>query len=185
MKRTLSFGTWMFILALGVVVLTATLARLGNSRSPEPLVTGSQNFQVDATGTLPDLTSATFASGDALTGLGADWTFIQQEEYSADVTSTLPGIRPARRTLVKELAGTTELMIEEAVLLGQGEFVQTLKEQTTLGGREVYLLNESPHRYLVLVGKTSALLIEYSDHRAWKDPLPPAVASYVATVRVP
>lgn len=137
----------------------------------------------------PQLQSAKFATGDALAGIGADWTFVEQQVLAGDGTSPVAGTTLQRHTRLKQ--GTTEesqLLIDEMRIEQKASFEKAVASyaRISLAGRDGYLVpNTSGGDSLLLVGPSNAILLTAIPQPDWKQALSPALAAYIATVNIP
>lgn len=140
---------------------------------------------------MPDLTSAAFPEGDALAGLGADWTYLRQTAFQDRSSAAMPGTSSTRQSVIKAVGKETQLLLEEANIIDRVRLDVALKEQevakTEVAGRGGYLVPTADlagGTGLLLVGTSTTLLIQDATSAAWPRTVLPEVLSYIATVRV-
>lgn len=185
----------LFLVAAGLVLVSAIAARvlipptirMRISQEEYRLMEASVQKKHDEAG--PQLQSAKFATGDALAGIGADWTFVEQNVLSGTETPTIPGTKPQRHTRLKQGDDAqVQLVIDEAGKGDAAAFAKTLKGYTalSLAGREGYLVpNSSGGDSFLLVGSTNIVLLTAVPQIDWKQPLSAPLAAYIATVNIP
>ena len=194
MKTPVPFSVSIVGLSLLLVVVSALAVRSSAPRTVEisgtsATTTISQTAEPSiaaATTTIPDFASAAFPDGDALKGLGADWTFIDQT--TTDSTSTvmgLPGLYQTRVSEVKVNGKDIALLLAEASILDQKKLTAALKQkpvkQATIAGRKGYFLSNG----FFLVGSSTTMFIKDDIAKTWPTTLSAEVLSYIGTVRVP
>ncbi len=179
------------ILVLSLVALVVVAVALGavSKRSSQ----GAQRFsEVVATSSVPAFTSTSFPAGDALLGLGPEWTFLRQEELSEKDGAWLPGTVPTRQSVVKLTTGQVQMFLVESRIQDQAALDMALADasikRATVGGRDGYLVSLGDAQGSVafaLVGPTTVLLIQDGLVANWpKDPVP-EVVSFVASLHLP
>ena len=184
----------LFLLGLLLVFLGAIALRA----TPRPMAYVStetdqgQPAEDAATSTVPDLTSASFPKGDALAGLGADWTYVRQTVLSEKSGSAFPGTFSTRESVIHEIGTKTDLVLEEGNIIDNAALQKGLQSKTVtktqIAGRDAYLVpiaSITGGTGLLLVGDTTTLQIQYSQSAEWPKQLDQAVLSYIATARLP
>lgn len=155
--------------------------------------TNTQSTVKIETAGLPEPTSARFASGDALQGLGANWTFLKQEDQRMLSMSFVAGTAPGRESVVQLVSNPkVSLTLEESYINDQKKLDAALAEKdvkkVTVAKREGYIVpmgSLAGGTALVLTGSTTILIIQDTNTELWPEELDPEVATYIATARVP
>lgn len=194
MKKLHLTNSHIIFLAAVCVIVAATVAIriLPVQRTDKSSDAGIQVPKSVPTG-LPEPTSAKFASGDALQGLGANWTFLKQEDQRMLSMSFIAGTAPGRESVV-QLVGNPKvsLTLEESYINDQKKLDAALAEKdvkkVTVAGREGYIVpmgSLAGGTALVLKGSTTILIIQDTNTELWPEELDTEVATYIATARVP
>lgn len=187
----------LFFIGAGALVLVAAMA-LRSASGPRPSPgSGSGAVSTTSESAVPAFTSARFADGDALSGLGPEWTYLWQKELGATDGSGIAGTTPKRQSLVKRSGQSALLLLTELEIADQTKLDKALRDTTvsatTVAGRDGYLIpiaSLTGGTALLLKGATSVLLIEYGEETygnmlPWPATIPSDVESYVASVRIP
>jgi hypothetical protein len=176
----------LFLLGLVLAAVAALAVRVTPQRVPSP-----SEGRV-ATSSVPDLTSSAFSEGDALVGLGADWTYISQTSFYGKSAAAINGISPFRQSVIKAVGKSTQLIIEENTMNDRKILDASLASKSVIkisvSGREAYLVplvDMAGGTGLLLVGDKTALLLQDAVSADWPKTLEPEILSYIATVRVP
>lgn len=142
--------------------------------------------------TIPAFTSATVYDGDALKGLGPEWTFLRQTDLSEKSATSFAGTAPRRESVVKLVGKQVQLVLTELNVIDPKALRASITSQaltgTTIAGREGYVVSVpglTGGTGFVLIGSTTALLFQDANVAQWPSELDPAVMSYIAAVRVP
>lgn len=141
---------------------------------------------------VPAFTSAAFTSGDALKGLGPEWTYVRQSTLSPNMVGLIAGTAPTRETVVKLIGKDVGYFFEEADIQDPKVLDAALK------GKDVHAVNIAERDgYLIpmgdiaggtgflLKGATSILVIQDVNAATWPSELPSELLSYIHTVHVP
>ena len=142
---------------------------------------------------LPEPTSAYFAGGDVLRGLGANWTFVSQQDQKMLSMSYISGTAPDRESVVRLIKnGKIGLVIEESRIVNRKMLDEALKskdvKQTKAAGKTGYLVpmgGLEGGTALLLAGTSTVLLLQDADAANWPKELNPEVEMFVRTVNVP
>lgn len=142
---------------------------------------------------LPQPTSATFSNGDSLRGLGANWTFISQQDQKMLSMSYIAGTAPDRESVVRLIANNKiGLVIQESRIVDRKMLDQALAskdvKKKTVAGKVGYLApmgGLAGGTALVLTGSSTVLILQDADAANWPDELNSEVEMYVRTVNVP
>ncbi len=201
MKTPTSFSASIFGLSIILVLVTSIGIRLGLPRvsstppqniAGEPAQNALQPTEEASTSTIPDLTSAAFPDGDALKGLGADWTFVRQEDVSNKASNGLSGTRVMRESVISAVGKTTQLLLTESDIIDRKMLDAAVKakdvKKVIISGRDGYLvpsLDKNGGTGFLLVGTNTTLLIQDSASASWPKALDAAVLTYIATVHIP
>lgn len=142
---------------------------------------------------LPEPTSAAFAGGDVLRGIGANWTFVSQRDQKALSLSYIAGTAPERETVVRLIAdGKVGLTIQESRIADRGMLDEALRSEdvkrTTVAGKTGYLVpmgGLAGGSALLLAGTSTVLILQDAEAADWPAEPHPEVEMYVRTVSVP
>ena len=187
MSRSRSSSILLFVLAFALVLVGMASVRLMRSRAPR-----STTQRVAATSSAPALTSASFLYGDALAGLGADWTFVRQTELDGGSAAQVEGVSSTRQSVIKAIQSGATLVLEEANIRDQAKLDRSLKSTAvkplTIAGRAGYLvpvISIAGGNGFFLMGSSTTLLVQDADSASWPQTLSSEELSYIASVRVP
>lgn len=199
MKTPHSFSATMLGLCAILVLVSAVGIRLATPRVAPAAeqegasTTGSATETVVGTtaSTVPDLTSAAYPDGDALKGLGADWTFVSQRTITEKSAAALPGTNATRESVIKIVGKETQLLLIESDIADQKKLDVALKaknvKKLTIAKRNGYVVPANGiagGTGFLLVGKNTTLLLQDSASAVWPKSLEPEILSYIATVNV-
>jgi len=183
MKKTALILSLAFVLVLAALVSLKFSAPKDNRAKPTSR-DAAQDLRV------PEFTSATFNDGDALAGLGANWTYLRQTAVEPKAAPDLDGTKPTRESVAKLLAKPVELILNEAQITDAKKLATALKpyKKTTVAGRDGYLIPAADlagGTQFALVGTSTVLLIQGGTTAVWPEKLDPEVTIFIQTVRVP
>lgn len=184
----------MFIGTAALIVVTALSLRFAvpsAENNQEPTKSAAPISQ-----SIPAFTSASFETGDALSSLGPEWTFVRQSETQGKTASTLSGMMPTRETLV-HLSGKqtvmliTELKVTDATAMKKAVTTASI-QPLTIVGRSGYLVpvpSLTGGSAFLLTGTSTALMLEYGEDRngpltQWPKDVPEAIQSYISVVKM-
>lgn len=171
-----------------LLVLASALAI--RSSAPAPSVSSSSplsasSVQDATTSTIPAFTSASYSDGDALKGLGPEWTVVEQHDFPKGTVGTMAGFTASRTTVVSLLATSTRLSVTEEALMDPPAFAAAVKkdklQKIQIAGRDGYLIGGG----FLLVGERTAVFFQQKDSSVWPTHPAAEVLAYIATVRVP
>lgn len=182
----------LFLLGVVLVIVAAVAMRVAKQSWVENTLPDTTQT---ATSSVPDFTSATFTTGDALASVGPEWTFVRQtpEEQSASAPA---GTVSKRESVIQSVEHSSlTLLLEEGSIRDRNALNAFLDERvkaksytkTTIAGREGYLVTVADimnSKALLLIGDRTYLLIKRSAAE-WPTELEPEVSSYIGSVRVP
>jgi len=142
---------------------------------------------------LPQPTSAAFVGGDALRGLGSNWTFVSQRDQMMLSMSYFAGTAPQRESVVRLIKdGRVGLVIQESRIVDRKMLDAALKSQdfkeTKVAGKSGYIIpmgGLEGGSALLLTGESTVLILQDPETANWPDGLHPEVEMYVRTVNVP
>jgi hypothetical protein len=142
---------------------------------------------------LPQPTSAAFVGGDALRGLGSNWTFVSQQDQMMLSMSYIAGTAPQRESVVRLIKdGKVGLVIQESRIIDQKMLDAVLKskdaKEVKVAGKVGYIIpmgGLDGGNALLLAGPTTVLILQDAETANWPDELNPEVEMYVRTVNVP
>ncbi len=141
--------------------------------------------------TLPAFTSARFENGDPLKSLGPEWTFERQSEMSARDAAPLNGIVAQRQSVVKVVGKQTELMLTEFNIVDKAILRASLAKKSVtkiaIAGRDGFIVpvpGLEGGTGFIIVGETTALLMEDGQSALWPQTSAPEILSYIANVSV-
>ena len=84
------------------------------SQIPAPVPVKTTPVTTTAPVGVPEFTSAAFETGDALAGLGPEWTFLRQDALSGVADAKIPkGTSGIRETLVKLSSASSTMLLTE------------------------------------------------------------------------
>lgn len=180
MKKTVSILVLSLVLALAALVM----AERNVPKNSQQTGMNVQELKV------PEFTSAAFQSGDALSGLGANWTFLRQNEVGDSEKTDLDGTVLTRESVVKLAGKPIQLILSEAQIIDAGKLVKALKEfeTKTVAGRTGYILPAADlagGTQFALVGTSTVLLVQDANAAQWPEQLDPEVSMYIQTALVP
>lgn len=199
MKNPLSHSASIFGLSAILVLVTSIGIRLGQLNAPAPSEedttstgqTATLPTEETTTSTIPDLTSAAFTDGDALKGLGTDWTFVRQDDISGQ-KPILSGTVVKRESVVKAVNKETQLVLTESDIVDQKKLDAALTakgiKKFVIAGRDGYIIptgEKTKGTGFLLVGTNTTLLITDAASATWPSALEAAVLTYIATVHTP
>lgn len=184
----------LFALAGGLILVSAIAARIlipptiHMRISQDELRLMEQAVERNRNARGPQLESAKFTTGDALAGIGANWTFLEQSVLTGAEPARIPGTVPSRQSRLKHGDNVLQLVIHEAKKGNASVLEKALSgyEKIGLAGREGYLVPDASGGASVLfVGSSSVLLLTGVPSVDWKKSLPEALTAYIATVNIP
>jgi len=202
MKISLSFPATLVALSALLVLMSALGIRASKPSvdiSPYSFESVVGDWQERAqisdgsvTTTVPEFASASFPDGDALKGLGADWTFVRQDNVSGKLASALPGTEATRESVIKIVGKDTQLLLTEFEITDAKKLQASLKDastkKVTVAERSGYIIPTNDiagGTGFLLVGDSTTLLFQDSRAAEWPKELESEILSYIATVRVP
>jgi len=182
-------------IAVVLVVVAALALRFLPGKTSPSVSTGPG--PIVASTTVPLFTSAAFFDGDALHGVGPEWTFISQTNLSAQVpppANPFDGTIAAKMSVIRLTGKTTQLGLSEYSVSDRAALEKKLATytQATSAGRQGYLVpvaDEAGSTGFAIVGTNAILLLQYGNSQsanfaAWPSDLEPEVQSLVASIQV-
>ncbi len=185
----------LFLIAAGLVCVSVIAARVLVPQTIRMRITADeyrlmeQSVQRNRDARSPQLESSKFSTGDALSGIGANWTFIDQAILTAsDAKPRFAGTSPQRQTMMKQAESGLQMQVYEAKVIDTASFTKATAsaERMNIAGREGYLVPDSSGgSALLLTGPGSIIVLTPVPNLDWKAPLPEALTAYIATVSIP
>ena len=185
----------LFLIAGGLVCVSVVAARLLIPQAirmritPDEYRIMEQRVQRQRDAQSPQLESSKFSTGDALAGIGAHWTFIDQAVLQGtDAKPRFSGTTPQRQTTLKQAESGLQMQVYEANIVDATVFKQAIAsaERLNTAGREGYLIPDvSGGSSLLLMGSRSFIVVTPIPNLKWKQVLPEALTAYIATVSIP
>jgi len=177
-------------LAIRFLPLRVRNPRVSSAAVPDQTVATTT---ADANDISPGFTSVRFAGGDALKGLGPNWTFIRQQDQRSMSRSFIDGTAPTRESVVRLISDpNVSLIIEESNIADRKMLDKALAakdvKQSKIAGRDGFLVpmgDLAGGQALVLTGTSTVLILQDANAALWPAKPNPEVLMYVGTVNVP
>ncbi len=176
------------LLLIGAVVVRMTVKPVVHMRISEEEYRMMEEYVANQNQVEPQLDSSTFTVGDALVGVGGNWTYIEQSTLTGKEAPLIAGTTPTRQSRLKAIEGDQQMALHEARISDDVVFdaARSKHEMVKIGEREARLvLGKDGSSRLLLAGQTTIVLITPSPLIDWKQKLPEVVATYIASVRIP
>ncbi|MCC7357805.1 hypothetical protein IT408_04890 [Candidatus Uhrbacteria bacterium] len=184
----------LFIISIGLVCVSVIAVRFFLPQTIRLRITEDeyrlmeQAVEKNRAASLPQLESSKFSNGDALSGIGGNWTFLDQAVLDGSTTKPrFAGTVPQRQTMMKLAEGELKLQVYEAKIVDTIAFQKELlsAEKINIAGREGYLVPDiSGGSSLLMKGSDSIVVLTVIPNFDWKNRLPDALSAYIATVSI-
>ncbi len=152
--------------------------------APSSATTTSPVSGDTTTSTVPAFASAAFFDGDALKGLGPEWTFLDQTNVSVS-SSVMAGTQDVRVSRIKVSGKDLQFQLTESKIVDGAVLKAALAKKTVkkskIAGRDGYLVSNG----FLLVGSSTTLFLHIEQSTTWPSSLSAELLSYIGTVRVP